>query len=428
VTERHDLVAERQLLAIALSGHPTVGEKFLALPVRIWHPSTEPLATVLRDRLRRRIPVNALTVAADVAASASGDDQAERLRRFVMDCESTSPPLETWPYYVEQVLTAFTVRQAERHTQTLAQRLETATEPTDVADIVRAAVDNLTEVTGNLADKTVEPPISLAELLEEDDEPYDWIVRGLWERMDRVLLTAFEGCGKSTLLRQFALCLAAGVHPFSGDIVNREGHRVLVLDFENSRRQVKRKFREARGYLDFLRDHAALPPVDWKEMLRLEIQPQGIDLANAQEFARIEAKIAAAAPDVVIAGPLYRMSKLDIRDEQAAKTLVDALDRLRVKYQFTLILEAHVGHVGEAQGGRKLRPTGSSLFLRWPEFGFGLRGYGDAVAKEHPDIVELVAWRGSRDERNWPSLLKHGRDTLPWVVADPRYRAEVHQR
>src|SRR4051794_40924015 len=58
VSTRHDLVAERQLLAMALSGHPSVRDRFLALPMLVWHPSHEPVATVLRDRFRRNIPLN----------------------------------------------------------------------------------------------------------------------------------------------------------------------------------------------------------------------------------------------------------------------------------------------------------------------------------------------------------------------------------
>lgn len=422
MTPRHDPVAERQLLALALSGHPTVRDKFLALPDGIWHPANEPIATVLRDRMRRDIPIDPHTIAADAATRANTDDQGARIHKLVLDCDTSCPPLDTWPHYAEQVLLQHTIRSAETHAHQLAQRLETITEP---ADLTAAVTDAITRLDG-LADTLTqpghtEPPTSLADLLAEADEPYDWIVPGLWERMDRIVLTAFEGCGKSTLMRQFALCLAAGIHPFTGDVINRHGHRVLVVDCENSRRQIRRQFRKHVGYIDFLREQAAMPPVDWADMLRLDVRPQGLDLSDPTEHARLESRIAAAAPDVVITGPLYRMSRLDIKDDEASKQVSDSLDQLRVKYRFTLLLEAHVGHVGEAQGGRKLRPFGSSLWLRWPEFGFGLRAYGDAAHREHPDLAELVAWRGSRDERHWPTLLKHGTDTLPWVVADHSY-------
>lgn len=421
---RHDVVAERQILAMALSGHPMVRERFLQLPVGVWDPSMEPIATVLRDRFRREIPVNPLTVAADAAASASNREQGEKLHRFVEDCASSSPPFDSWGYYVEQVLTSFAVTRAMEHALRLAQQLESAREPQDVASAVQRAVADLGTASEHLVERSTTPPMSLTELLAEPEEPYDWLVPGLWERTDRVIVTGYEGTGKSYLLAQFALAVAAGIHPFTATPFRREGCRVLVVDCENSKRQIRRRYNLVQRNMNAIRDMHQLAPVNWTDQLRLEMKPAGMDLANVQEFARLESAIAASAPDLVVAGPLYRMSKLDVKDDQAAKELTDALDRLRVKYGFTLIAEAHVGHVGESQGGRKLRPFGSSLFLRWPEFGYGIRAFGDAQKEEHPSSVELVAWRGSRDERQWPSLLHHSRDLLPWLP-DQAWRDQV---
>lgn len=69
---------------------------------------------------------------------------------------------------------------------------------------------------------------------------------------------------------------------------------------------------------------------------------------------------------------------------------------------------------------RQLRPLGSSLFLRWPEFGYGLRPTPETMHEEHPSVIELSAWRGARDERYWPKQLKHGH-TLPWEPVDLAY-------
>jgi hypothetical protein len=412
---RHDLVAERQLLALALSGHPSIRERFLALPAGVWDESTDPVATVLRDRFVREIPVNALTVAADVESVAATTEQGKRLHQFVVDCEMTAPPLDSWGYYAEQVLLCFSIRQAWLQSQRLSQRLESAVEASQVAEIVRTAVEDLGAASEHLVERSTEPPLSLSDLLEEAEEPFNWLVPGLWERMDRVIVTGYEGTGKSFLLAQCALAVAAGIHPFAGVPFVKHGCRVLVLDCENSRRQIRRRYSKVRRNIDALRDVHGMPPLDWTSQVRLVMRPEGVDLANVQEFARLEQQIAASAPDLVVAGPLYRMSKLDVKDDQAAKELTDALDRLRVKYGFTLIAEAHVGHAGETTGGRKLRPFGSSLFLRWPEFGYGIRAFGDAQKEEHPSTVELVAWRGSRDERQWPALLHHNVDTLPWM-------------
>ena len=58
-----------------------------------------------------------------------------------------------------------------------------------------------------------------------------------------------------------------------------------------------------------------------------------------------------------------------------------------------------------------MRPTGTSLWLRWPEFGYGIRaadGY-DPMNR----VVDFVAWRGDRAERDWPTQLRSG-GTWPW--------------
>jgi replicative DNA helicase len=258
-----------------------------------------------------------------------------------------------------------------------------------------------------------EPPMSLGALLDEEDDPYDWLVPGLLERTDRLILTGFEGTGKSFLLAQFALCVAAGIHPFTAEPMPEGDYRTLVFDCENSKRQMKRRYRKIAAQVDALRLKYDMGPVNWHQAVRIVSRPEGVALTEPRELARIEQNVALTAPDLVVAGPLYKMSKLDVKDEQAAKELTDTLDALRVRHQFTLIAEAHAGHSNDGGGTRRVRPIGSSLFLRWPEFGFGIAPHRDAAAEEHPSLVEVKHWRGSRDERAWPHLLRHG-SHLPW--------------
>lgn len=420
-----DVVAERQIIALGLSGHPTLTKRFAALPPRAFSvPMHEVVATVLRDRITRGIPLDPITIAADAAASAGTDHQAENIRRFVNAAVIDAPPPGAWDYYVDQVLTYAAAREALAAGVRLTQRLSGPVDADTLSAAVSIARSDLESV-GELSATGVEPPMSLQALLDEQAPEHDWLVPNLLERMDRLIITGYEGTGKSFLLAQFALTVAAGLHPFAGSLINPAGLRVLVLDCENSKWQVKRRYESTVGRINRAREEHGLTPVDWSKHLRFVLRPEGVDLADGREFSRVESAIAATAPDLVLAGPLYRMHKANINEEQAARELVDALDRLRVKYRFTLICEAHVGHVGETSGGRKLRPTGSSLFLRWPEFGYGLRAFGQSASEEHPSTVELIAWRGSRDERNWPHLLQHSSRELPWTPADPRYRGDL---
>src|SRR5690606_16543473 len=83
------------------------------------------------------------------------------------------------------------------------------------------------------------------------------------------------------------------------------------------------------------------------------------------------------------------------------------------------------GHALESNGKRTIRPTGTSLWLRWPEFGHGIRATEDF----RPDnrVVEFVSWRGDRDERDWPKRLRQG-GSWPWVPAtDPNSEWTPHK-
>ncbi|MGH8882567.1 MAG: AAA family ATPase, partial [Stackebrandtia sp.] len=94
-------------------------------------------------------------------------------------------------------------------------------------------------------DSTEPAPVDLAEDLWEfiaaGDEPYEWVVPGLLERGDRLILTGFEGLGKSMLIRQMATMMAAGLDPFKW--TEMPPVRVLLIDLENSKRQSRRRFR-----------------------------------------------------------------------------------------------------------------------------------------------------------------------------------------
>lgn len=413
-----DVVAERQILALALSGHPSIGERFLALPVDGFTPGTHKLvADVLRDRYTRAIPVDADAVALAAAAVAGTDHKAESVRAFVLAAAVSPPTQDSWSYYAELIVTAAAARRGVAAGTRLVQRLELADDAGDVAEALRVIQADLEATNAGLVTTAATPPQSLEELLNEPVEPFDWLVPGLWERTDRLMVTGYEGTGKSFLLAQFALTVAAGLHPFTGEVICPDGNRVVVVDCENSKRQIRRRYEQIVSKVNQHREIYGLSQIDWSKHLRFVLRPEGINLGDAHEYARLEQAIALSAPDMVVAGPIYRMHKTNINEEQAARELVDALDRLRIRYHFMLITEAHCGHVGETGGGRKLRPTGSSLFLRWPEFGYGLKPFGPGLEEQHPSIVQMTAWRGARDERHWPERLKHD-EFLPWMPED----------
>lgn len=235
------------------------------------------------------------------------------------------------------------------------------------------------------------------ELLHEPEPDHVWVIPGVLERGDRVILTGGEGDGKTTLCRQLGMQAAIGVHPFTLESIERR--RTLLMDLENPRRLVRRKLWELH-----LAAHKTLEP-GW---LTVATIPQGIDLANELHRDYLSGVLDKIGPELVIAGPLYKMSSGDPTEEGPARATALWWDTMRERLGFALVLEAHQPHA--VAGSRRVeRPYGASLWLRWPEFGLHLARDGT-----------LHHWRGDRDERDWPLMLSRGGE-WPWVaVTDAR--------
>lgn len=242
---------------------------------------------------------------------------------------------------------------------------------------------------------------SVDEFLHGDDDPYDWVIPGLLERTDRLVLTGFEGLGKSSLLRQVAVCAAAGIHPFTGDRVPPQ--RVLIFDCENSRTKMRRELRPLVLAAQRRTGVTDLP-------LFVEARPSGLDLTRPEDEADLIRSVTAVQPALLVTGPSYRLHAKNPNDEEVARAVTVVLDRAREVARTSVILEAHSGH-GNGDNTRPVRPVGSSLWLRWPEFGYGLRPVDDEPPESR--VVDLVAWRGPRDERDWPTRLRPG-GVMPW--------------
>jgi hypothetical protein len=249
---------------------------------------------------------------------------------------------------------------------------------------------------------SVEPSPTIHDLLNKEITQ-NWLVPGLIERQDRLILTGPEGGGKSTLLRQCAVCMAAGMHPFQFYPI--EPIRVLVVDVENTEAQNQRKY------------HPMVQRV-WDRLegdnLRIEVRTQGLDLLSRHDHRWLLERVAANKPDLLITGPIYKLHAGDPNEEGPARKLAAVFDAMRGRFGTAIILEAHSPHGSETS--RPVRPYGASLWMRWPEFGYGLRlARGEDGEAGHMDFVPF---RGARDARDWPHRLNRGGEgNWPWVDA-----------
>ena len=233
----------------------------------------------------------------------------------------------------------------------------------------------------------------------EGEDSFNWLVPGLIERGDRILVVAGEGGGKSMMLRQIATACAFGIHPFKSLFI--APMRVLLVDLENPVPLVRRKLRPmyhlARG----------MQPMADPTMMSVLCKPGGIDVTKRVDARWLTAQLTAAKPDLLVLGPLYKLFTTDDKWEQGARAVTTILDDLRTRLDFALILETHAPQ-GMGGAHRQLRPIGSTLWMRWPDFGISF-----CPNDKKPEIVKVTTWKG-RDERNWPRFLTRGGD-WPWT-------------
>lgn len=414
-----DPAAEATVLAAFLA-QPSLAPVAIGIdPATFTTPAHRLICDAFQTLARARDPLDHATVARRAAQGAATRAQGNVVTQTVMGMIGKGDDYSVG-FYLDRLTNLHKARQAQETVHRLGQMVEESIRLDDTS-IIDAGIERAVEDLGNLGggnEPTADDlPMSLDELLQKK-HTHNWLIPELLEVTDRLVLTGFEGTGKSFLIAQMVMAVAAGLHPFLGVQVADQA-QTLVIDAENSERQTSRRYRRLRTIIDKRCANIGIEPPDWATMVRFVIRPEGIALNDPRTVRSIEKAIAATQPKFVAMGPLYRLHRLDTRDEQAAKELTDAIDRLRVKYQFALVAEAHVAH-GAPGSQRALRPTGSSLFLRWPEFGFGLRPAQGTENQQHPDRVDLVAWRGGREERLWPTQLQHSVN-LPWGNADPDY-------
>jgi hypothetical protein len=243
-------------------------------------------------------------------------------------------------------------------------------------------------------------------LREADNDTYDWVIPGLLEKSERVIVVAAEGVGKTMLARQVAICAAAGMHPFTYQPMPPV--RTLTIDLENPERIIRRA---SRSIMENAVRKSGAKEVD----ARLYIRPQGIDLCDPKDRMVIEQLIDSVKPQLICMGPLYK-SYTDNgtkTSEALAIEVAKFLDKIRDVYGCALWLEHHAP-LGSTMSTRDLRPFGSSVWSRWPEFGISITP--DPTALEGY-VYDVRHFRGARDKRAWPIKMKRSL-TLPFEVLE----------
>lgn len=300
-------------------------------------------------------------------------------------------------FYAEQVREAATRRSLAAAAQRLLRESQDETvRPSDAAQAVKEALTGL-RGESRMATKT------LAEILAVEED-HDWLIPGLFERGDRLVLTGFEGAGKTTWVRQMVICMAAGIHPISFDPLEKP-LGVLVVDAENTESQWRSATRGMVRVAGRVGQTNPGPAINIFAGKR-------IDITRDSVLGEIHRLVDIHQPDVLCIGPLYKLVSTGINNDQEAAPVIAALDSLRDR-GLVLIMEAHAPKGSSNAPSRDLAPRGSAALMGWPEFGFGL--YPDEGTADQPSMRSFIArWRGDRDAgRDWPRYLEKG-GAFPW--------------
>jgi hypothetical protein len=145
----------------------------------------------------------------------------------------------------------------------------------------------------------------------------------------------------------------------------------------------------------------------------------GASEIGASEIGALEI----GALEIVFAGPLYKLFKRQRGEdmEQATIEFTEIIDELRVRYGFAIMLEHHAAKGKD--GHRELVPFGSSVFLRWPEFGLTMEPIGPVEPNDENYTLKLGRFRRDRERADWPDdIERRAGAKVPWIPMFERAR------
>ena len=331
-------------------------------------------------------PASPVTVAQWLAASGQAAALGDQARMYLFELWQLR---FTW-FHVASCAATVRDRAVRRRTilagTRICQLARTQPDLDELAAGVRVEADAAVTLAGQASPRATRL-VTAEEFMSSERAIPDPVIPGVVNRMDRVVVVGGSGSGKTTLALQVAAAAAVGVHPFARD--RYDPVRVLVIDLEMPayllEHAITRVFRAARGYGD---------PFDGGR-LQIVHRPRGIDLGQRGQAHLLAGMIRKADPDLVIAGPVYKMHA-DAGERGEHTVVMDFWDDMRDRHDCALWLETHPA---KGRFGKTVwEPSGSGRWRDWPEIGFAM-----VPVSGKDRVMEVRPFRGMRDrDRAWP--------------------------
>lgn len=389
VAPPHDLDAERGLLGYLLLHPERAGEVLSSIrPEDCYSPAHLSILAAIETLHQDGIGWDTKTVHTEAIRSGVAPTLAD-----LVSWQAEAPI--RWEAAVEWLVEL----RARRDLLGLADVLECsardmACDPADAIDIATSALASVT-TSGDAA-----WPAGMhrsSDIARASDAQVEWVVPGLLGRLHRAVIVGFEGHGKTAALAQVGWCASQGLHPFNRRPIPPV--RVLHVDLENPEDRIRAGY---RPLLDLCEQQSRCFDEDRHFTLQ---RPGGMNLRTRKDRNALEQALRMFSPDLVCIGPLRKSYQPDRgeNDERAALAVQAVFDDLRTRYDFAMLIEAHAPHGDSISTQRKARPMGSSTWLGWSEFGYGMQ-----LVRDRPGVYELERWRMDRVQASWPAELHRG--------------------
>jgi len=280
-------------------------------------------------------------------------------------------------------------------------------------------VESLVQVHTNQREPVPSFGLGIQDFLAQELPVEVEVIPGMLAYANVAILTGWEGQGKSELCRQIAVQCAAGITPFTGAPMPER--KVLYIDPENPEHQTIYSWSNLAGLA--ARHRGSMVPNENLTILsEWRNEPDLLTLAGQ---AWLYERINAYKPDICIMGPVQNLVGRDVKDDEVVRKLKHAVNTARAMFGTAFILEHHSPHRSGMDPERPVRPYGSSLFLKWPDYGYGLR-----PVKDREGVFDLVPNRKPRvRSRAWPEQLQMGKPgtmEFPWMEAEPELPGQVY--
>lgn len=392
--------AEKALLGAMMVRNAIIGEAAQTLdPADFHRPAHQRVYATMIDLHDRGQVADPITIHSIVGNEVIRLDELSEMLASI-------PSVSAWGSYANQIIDASRRRLAIGHFSEIIDGLYRHGTVTDEVlaehdpNTNRLIAPRLAEVAG-LYDIG-----EFMDMAERTEAARPWISKGLFKPRWRTIIVAAEGVGKGVLMRQLALHIAAGRDPWGW--ADEEWRfqppaRTLYVDAENPLDAIQSQFKIASKNPDVLKDAIETG------MLHLWWRENGMDLRQRRHRAEFEAVLQKVRPEIVFMGPMYKLFRRAKNEdmEQVAIEVAEVFDDLRVRYDFALVLEHHAP---SASGGgyREIKPFGSSVWQRWPEFGIALDVKNGASMTSDRYEVEVGRFRRDRLVADWPTELTRG--------------------